>query len=603
MSNHENPFSFPRDSVKGNSYHFKFPSRFTALPISALCLLTLLANPDPGHAQTTVAVHLDLPYYQLPRWCVGAKLTRYASDYAGGNYPSDPGRARRTTRDGKNWIACIQEMKLGFLGASMTGQGRPPDKGKPDPNYDDWRVAANAVVESGGGIMIEYMAGVGPPPGMPHGTTLLPELAANVDPYPGAWSPQNCVDWADYMARLHGAYKIRLAEFYNEPATMNDRQLGSHTGAYWYSSQQFKNYDRLCADWASNHQQDYYIPFKRKYPNAVICGASYSDPAGIYSAGEASRYLFGYPGARISRDHPNTQYQDALSLHGYGYQAGSNAFNTPGAPSGGVQSVFNSIFYPTLKNPGLVSGYQAGVDQWLSRLRPLAGGSTNKFVNTEWWAYTPEAVSGWYPTAGAEGSHQAVADVLGWIVHCQNADRWRFDALQYHAVNVCGGNVPGAAGKPTQINLPDAYFCEYGGKLWRLGRYYAVKDVVNPFARHYPRLLRCTVTGPDSPPSPRYNSPGRQIQSCAGLSPNGAALAMCLANIGDTRQHLTLSYNGHRQGAAKATLVPSTLDVDTPLTVQPDLPFTPGQPESVTLTLDGYSAALVEITLKTSGLP
>jgi hypothetical protein len=533
----------------------------------------------------------------LPRWCVGAKLTGYASDYAGGDYPSDPQRAKRATPDGKNWIACLREMKLGFIGASMVSQGRPPNKGKPDPRYDDWRAAADAVAASGGGMMLEYMAGVGPSPGMPGGTTQPPESAGNVDPYPGAWSVQNCVDWADYLASLHGADKLRLVEFYNEPATMNDRQMGSYSGTFWYSSRLFKNYDRLCADWASNHQQDYYKALKAKYPHAVICGGSYSDPAGRYNAGEAPRYLRGYPGARISVSNPNTQYQDALSLHCYGFQAGRNAFQTPGAPAGGVQAIFNSIFYPTLKKPGLVSGYRAGVDQWLSFLRPLKGGSANKLVNSEWWAYTPESVDGWYPAGGAEGSHQAVADVLGWIVHCQNADRWQFEAIEYHAVNVCEGRNPDGHGRPTEMKLPDAFFCDYGGKLWRLGRFYAVQEICCRFANHYPRLVRCQVQGPPSPPSPRDNSPGSQIQACAGLSADGSSLAVCLANIGDSAQTITLGFGRRAAGAPRSVEAPPELDPETPLTAIPGLRFLDDARQSIAFTSRGYGAALVEIAL------
>lgn len=84
-------------------------------------------------AGTTIEINLDREYYQLPRWCVGAKMTAYASDYAGGDFPSDPKRAQRTTPDGKTWIECIQEMKLGFIGASMVQQGRPPTKASPIP--------------------------------------------------------------------------------------------------------------------------------------------------------------------------------------------------------------------------------------------------------------------------------------------------------------------------------------------------------------------------------------------------------------------------------------------------------------------------------------
>ena len=557
-------------------------------------LRTVSAEPS---AETTIQVGLDDVYYQLPRWSVGAKMTAYASDYAGGNYPSNPQRAKRTTPDGKNWITCLQEMKLGFLGASMVSQGRPPNKGQPNPHYDDWRVAAEAVVKSGGGLMLEYMAGVGPPPGMPGGTTTPPEVATNVDPYPGAWSVQNCVDWADYLAGLYGADKLRLAEFYNEPATMNDRQLGSYSGTFWYSSKRFQHYDRLCADWASNHQQDYYRALKAKYPRTVICGASYSSPAGRYNAGEAPRYLRGYPGARISVSNPNTKYQDALSLHCYGFNAGQNAFNTPGAPAGGVQAVFNSIFYPKLKSPGLVSGYRAGVEQWLGYLRPLQHGTTNKLVDSEWWAYRPERVEGLYPAGGKEGSHQAVADVLGWIVHCQNADRWHFEAIQYHAVNVSTGRQPDAHGRPTRINLPDTLFCEYGGKLWRLGRYFAIKDICCQFANHYPKLVRCRVQGPPSPPSPRNNSPGTQIQACAGLNADGSALALCLANIGDTAQKVTLSLSRAAGGAARGVGIPPELDPETPLVHVPVLSSRDASRQAFAVTVPGYCAALVEIPL------
>src|ERR1035437_7610732 len=160
-------------------------NRGFALLLAGLCLSAAAwnINATAVSAETTIHVQLEQVYYELPRWCVGAKLTAYASDYAGGDYTSDPRRAKRTTTlDGKNWLTCIQEMRLGFIGASMVSQGRPPNKGKPDPHYDDWRVAAGAVVASGGGLMLEYMAGVGPPAGMPRGTTNARELAANFDP-------------------------------------------------------------------------------------------------------------------------------------------------------------------------------------------------------------------------------------------------------------------------------------------------------------------------------------------------------------------------------------------------------------------------------------
>jgi hypothetical protein len=576
-----------------------FHDRVFALLLAGVCLSAakVQANATEAGAGTTIQLQVEQVYYELPHWCVGAKLTAYASDYAGGDYPSDRQRAKRTTPDGKNWLTCIQEMKLGFVGASMVSQGRPPNKGKPDPHYDDWRVAAGAVVASGGGLMLEYMAGVGLPPGMPRGTTNAPELANNVDPDPGPWRVQNCLDWADYMVSLHGAEKLRLVEFYNEPATMNDWQMGSYSGTYWYSSKEFKRYDRLCADWAANHQQDYYQPLKAKYPHTIICGGSYSDPAGRYNAGEAPRYLRGYPGARISTSNPNTKYQDALSLHGYGFQTGSNAFNTPGAPAGGVQAIFNSIFYPTLKNPGMVSGYRAGVDQWLGFVRPLERGTTNKLVNTEWWAYSPEGVGGWYPTGGKEGSRQAVADVLGWIVHCQNADQWQFEAIQYHAVNVCSGRKTDPQGRPAEMNLPDAFFCESDGKLWRLGRYYAVKDICCRFANQYPRLLRCRVQGPPSPPSSRNNSPGTQIQACAGSNQDTTAVAICLANIGDTKQVITVSFGRRAAGDLRGIQVPPELKPETPLSPLSGLSFRDAKQDSIVLTLHGYSAALVEIHL------
>jgi hypothetical protein len=261
-----------------------------------------------------------------------------------------------------------------------------------------------------------------------------------------------------------------------------------------------------------------------------------------------------------------------------------------------VQAIFNSIFYPTLNQPGVVSGYLAGVDQWLSYVRPLPQGSTNKLVDTEWWAYSPAAVGGWYPVGGSEGSLQAVADVLGWIVHCQNADRWQFNAIEYHAVNVCEGRNPDAQGRPTQALLPDAYFYSYNSKIWRFGRYYALRDIICPCANNYPRLVHCLVQGPTSPASPRNNSPGTQIQACAGLSADGSALAVCLANIGDSRQTVTLSLGRAAAQPAWAHVIPPVLGVETPLT-QLAPPFDDGSRQSVTLTVEGYSAVLVEIPL------
>lgn len=558
--------------------------------LTAIHAAAVGAAPD-----TTVTVRPGEVYYELPRGCVGGKLTAYASDYAGGSAPSDPQRARRTTADGKTWIDCVKELKLGFVGASMVHQGRPPGKGTPDPHYDDWRATADAVVAAGGGIMIEYMAGVR---GMPQGTTLRPEDPANIDPDPGPWSVRNGLDWADFMAARHGADKIRLAEFYNEPATMNDHQLGSR--GCWYAYKDFKNADRLCADWATNHQQDYYKAFKAKYPHAVICGASYSSPAGLYNAGEGRRYLQGYPGARVSAQDPNTHYQDALSLHCYGFKAGAEqgGRGLPTAPAGGVQAVFNSIFYPTLKNPALVSGYRAGVEQWLGMMRALPGGERNRLVNSEWWAYSPEpSAPGWWPVGGEEGSRQAVADVLGLIVHCQNADRWKFEALQYHAINVAEGRRPAAAGRPAEAKLPDCFFVSFGGKLWRTGRYFALRDISCRFANEYPALARCAVAGPASPAGPRDNSPGTQIQACAGLSRDRARLAVCLANLGDARRRVVVQL-GRRAGATPhGVKIPPRLDPESPLVNLESIPFTSAAHDAVELELEGFCAALVELPL------
>lgn len=47
-------------------------------------------------------------------------------------------------------------------------------------------------------------------------TALPPEQPDNVDT--GEWNPRNCLDWADCLASAYGADKIRLFEFYNEPA-------------------------------------------------------------------------------------------------------------------------------------------------------------------------------------------------------------------------------------------------------------------------------------------------------------------------------------------------------------------------------------------------
>jgi len=537
------------------------------------------------NGQTTVRVQLDSVYYELPRWCVGAKMTGYSSDVA---------RSQQTTPDGKTWLQCIKELKLGFMGASMYRQGQPPSKGKPERGYDNWRIAAGAVVESGGGVMIEYMAGVGAPPGMPWGTTAKPEAADNIDR--GAWGVQNCVDWADYMASVYGRDKIFLFEFYNEPACMRDAPDGSRpNGGFWYSYTNFKNPDELAWDWAINHQQDYYQAVKTKYPSAVLCGASYAAPAANYSPGDAKRWTTGYPGARVSAANPNTRYEDALSLHCYGYEAGHLKQNQPGAAAGTVQAIFNSIFYPVLDRPGRISGYKAGVDQWVEETRRSQNGKDCRLVDTEWWVYSPEEIEGRrFPVGGKEGSHQAVADVLGWIVHCQNADRWQFVALQYHMANVSAGGGLDAQGRPTWFSPQDGLFCDSGDKVWRTGRYFALKDISARMANNYPVLVRSTVTGPNAPASPRDNSPGTQIQACAGLSKDKSSLAVCLANIGDTTQTVEIAYGNAAKGAVHGVAVPASLDVEVPLT-QLSPQFTDDSHRAVTVTLEGYTAALVEV--------
>ncbi len=460
-----------RVPTETRSYHWRrivSPAVVLILTLELGLAASRVMASDAGltSARSIVNVRVDKVYYELPRWCVGMKLTAYCVDFAG----SDPKRAAETTPDGKHWIDCIRDMKLGFIGASMGEQGLPPNKGTPNRHFADWCRAADAVVQSGGGIMVEYQAG---PRGMPHATKIPPEQADNVDD--GAWSPQNCLDWTDYLAAKHGADKIRLFEFYNEPACMNNRQSGTH-GPCWYSYDDFKNAWRPCSDWATNHQQDYYKAVKSKYPQAVVCGCSFSAPASSYGAAEARRYLSGYPGARVSAGNANTLYEDALSLHSYGFGQGAKRASTPTAPTGRLQATFNAIFYPTYTEPGWVSGYKAGVDQWIKIARRLPGGKNGRLVNSEWWGYDPKRTRIWGPLGGEEGSHQAVADVLGLIVHCQNADRWLFDAIQYHAANVAEGR--GSVGRrPDQIRLTDCIFADDHGRLWRSGRYYAIKEI------------------------------------------------------------------------------------------------------------------------------
>lgn len=188
-----------------------------------------------------------------------------------------------------------------------------------------------------------------------------------------------------------------------------------------------------------------------------------------------------------------------------------------------------------------------------------------------------------------------MADVLGLIVHCQNARRWQFEAIQYHSANVCEGRKPGPDGRPTEVRLPDTLFCDYGGKIWRLGRYFAIKEICCRFANHYPRLVRCLVHGPPSPPSPRNNSPGTQIQACAGLNKDGSALAVCLADIGNTPQTITLAVGRRVAGTPRAVEVPPMLDPKTP-PVQ--IPVSSGHRHTLVLTVQGFCAALVEIPLR-----
>jgi hypothetical protein len=147
------------------------------------------------------------------------------------------------------------------------------------------------------------------------------------------------------------------------------------------------------------------------------------------------------------------------------------------------------------------------------------------------------------------------------------------------------------------IQLENVYYqCESGGRLWRLGRYYAAKDFCCRFANQYPKLVRCLVQGPPSPPSPRNNSPGTQIQACAGLSEDGKALAICFANIGNTAQAVTVSLGGLFAGVPKSIQVPPKLDPETPLRPIPDLSYRAGS-RQVALTLQGYCAALIEVPL------
>ncbi len=70
-----------------------------------------------------------------------------------------------------------------------------------------------------------------------------------------------------------------------------------------------------------------------------------------------------------------------------------------------------------------------------------------------------------------------------------------------------------------------------------------------------------------------------------------------MANIGDSRQTVEIAFGRPAAGNVSGVEIPASLDVETPLTKLSNVAFTDDSHQSVSLTLDGFTAAMVEVPL------
>jgi hypothetical protein len=500
-------------------------------------------------------------YYTLPRHVWGMKYSAYNAMMTT--------NTKCLTEDGKTYSDLILDLKMDWLKAAMHPIGTPQ---RPEKHFAAWKVLADKIVDAGGVYFPElYIA----PKEIP-GSKESPEVVDNINKG-DVYSPDAVLKWLDFFAKEKGKDKLRGYEPYNEPACLNNRQCRKD---YWYSHKDFKDPARLCADWATVHHRQVATPVMKAYPKITVCGSAFSAPASPYGIKETSRFILGYQGWPWKDN--NTAYMNALSIHSYGFR---DKGRIPSAPDAG-QSAINSYFYPEYENPGNVSGYWAAIDQ-IRKILDNAGGKKVKIANSEWWALGAKKL-----TPGA-ASRSALGDILGVMVHCINAKKWKFDSISIHAANAVN-----IAPDLTRWRGPhDAMVCILGKKLIRPPRYYINRDINGPFMNQYKKLVKTDVKTTKSSPGIQ-NNPANKIYACAGiktLKDGNNKLGILVINI-DTKiaDNISLNWDKPASGKIKVTRLPGSLKLDTPLPVE-KISLPSDKCKKLSLVLGPAEAVLLEI--------
>ncbi len=540
-------------------------SSLCVLPLVASCVCAeqaSVAEPEVSPPfDATVEVAANEVYYTLPRHVWGMKFVGYRHESVNDT----------TTKsaDGKTYSELILDLKMDWLKAAYYARFGTPSE--PDVIVQNWKTLADRIVDSGGVYFPEIH--ILPKGFLAGGSKLPPEDVDNIDDVVGGGSVSNVLAWFDLFAKEKGVDKLRGYEPYNEPCTRTDMQ--SPLKHLWYSKKDVAQADRKAADWATVHQRLIAAPLMEKYPGLTVCGSAFSSPASSYGIGELTRFIKGYEGWPWKDN--NAKQMTALSVHSYGFRAGSGG-SLPSAPDGG-QSSINSYFYPTYSNPGRQSGYKAAIDKILEVLEEN-GGEKVKIANTEWWALGSKFLD------AEAGSRSALGDVIGAVVHCQNADKWRFDSLTLHAANPA----PIASDLSKWIGPEDCMVGIANQRLYRPVRYYVAKDIVGKFLNNYKKLVRVQSASPMGPQG-TANNPIDSIQACAGTSDTEDKIAVLIINA-NTRQavKIRVDLGGGVSGSARATLLPAAQPIDTPLPVE----TIPVKDNQVSLTIDPAGAVLLE---------
>jgi lysophospholipase L1-like esterase len=511
--------------------------------------------------QSKINIDTSQAYFVLPRHVWGMKFSGY--------YTEMVNNTKYKTADGKTYSDLIMDLKMDWLKAAMQPIGTPEN---PTRIFKDWKKLADKIVDAGGVYFPELHIA---PAGLP-GSKERPQVINNINKG-NEFSIKAVLRWLAFLAKEKGVDKLRGYEPYNEPACMSSIQRRKD---YWYSKKDFNDPARLCADWASVHHRQIAIPVMKKYPNVTVCGSAFSAPASPYGIKELNWFING------CSDWPwkdnNTAYMTALSIHSYGFR---DKGRIPSAPDAG-QSAINSYFYSTYKNPGNISGYWAAVDK-IRKLLNDAGGKKVKITNSEWWALGTKKL-----TPGA-GSRSALGDIIGVIVHCINAEKWKFDSISFHAANPVAIDKDLSRWKGPE----DGMVCVVDGKLLRPPRYYANRDINGPFMNNYKKLVKTEVSTSMSSPGTQKN-PAKKVYACAGiktLKDGSQKLGILVINI-DTNiaDNISLSWDKPASGEIKVTRLPGELKLDTPLPIEKKL-LPLGSRRKLSLILGPAEAALIEI--------